>query len=179
MKRKVAILLACLFVISGCGYSFYGSGENIDPSIQSVSVGNFINTSNEANIEVLMRNAMIERVIRGGRLTIVASEKDADAVITGNIRSVSIAPLSVMSSSNVAVQARIAVLMDVSFTEKKSGKKIWETASFSKTGDYNIIISSGGSSGGAMLTGNQKQDALKGIATDASDQLYSLMTSGF
>ena len=80
MKRKVAILLACLFVISGCGYSFYGSGENIDPSIQSVSVGNFINTSNEANIEVLMRNAMIERVIRGGRLTIVASEKDADAV---------------------------------------------------------------------------------------------------
>ena len=94
MKKNIAILLVFL-MLSGCGYKFYGGGDSIDKNIVTVFVTNFVNTSSEANVETAMRNSMVDAIIKDSRFKVVDSATNADAVISGNIKSISISTLSV------------------------------------------------------------------------------------
>ncbi|MCF8053749.1 MAG: hypothetical protein K9K75_00775 [Deltaproteobacteria bacterium] len=174
MKRIFTLIICLATIINSCGYGFYGRGATIRTDIVTVFVESWENFSNEGNIEVGIRNGLIDAIVAGGGARLVSDKNSADAVITGKVESVTIAPLS-LTSANIATQARVTMVISASLSRRDDGTTIWETRQLAKSGDYSVASSNVGTD----FMGAQKQEALTNLCRDVSALLYSLMFSGF
>jgi len=169
MKVGVVLVLA----LTGCGYQFAGGGENIDASVQKVTVETFLNGTSEAGIENTFRAAFIDQFIRGGRFKLVDNRASSDAVLRGNIRGLTTSPLS-HTLGSIAAEERLTVAIELVF-ETASGEKkvIWMNKNFTCTGDYTVNTSD------ANSTEISRKNALTKLASDTAERAYSMMMSGF
>ena len=175
MRRLLGLLLFGLTlsgIIAGCGYHYIGGEDNIDPGIQKVFVDSFANKTSQAGIEVLVRNAFIDQILRGGRFQLAGRRDEADAVIRGSVQSLYTAPLS-YHTTDLAAEARLTIVMDIIFEERASKKTIWQSRNFSYNGDYPVT------SGSLNATEASRKDALTKLSNDVAERAYSLMLSGF
>jgi TolB-like protein len=122
-----------------CAYKLSNAVDKLPGGVQAIVVPMFINESKEPNIEVFFTNAFKTEVLRFGRINLVNSESQAEAVVTGTIKSVKIvSDESVIESKNakylpygtvLATQVKVTVVVSMKMTEIKTQKILW-------SGDY-------------------------------------------
>ena len=171
MKIKWIIYVLLLFSCLGCGYHFSPGGENIDTDIQKVFIGDFSNNTSEANVENYIRNAFFSRFRRGARFTPVADKDKADAVLTGEIRSITTSHLA-YSSSDMAEENRAAMTLDVEFKRTDNGGVIWINKGLSGREAYKVEVDTG-------MTAKNKENAIRKLSVDMADKAYRNILSGF
>ncbi|MBC7456736.1 MAG: hypothetical protein H7235_00545, partial [Bdellovibrionaceae bacterium] len=113
--------------------------DKLPGGVSTIVVPLFKNESKEPNIEVYFTNSFKSEVLRFGRINLVNSESQAEAIVTGVIKSVKIASdESVIESKNatylpygtvLATQVKVTVVVAMKMTEIKTQKLIW-------SGDY-------------------------------------------
>ncbi len=161
-----------LWMSSGCGYHLADGEDNIDPAIQKVFVDTFTNRTHEAGIENLVRSAFMDQVLRGGRFQLAGSREEADALIRGDIRSLSTSHLS-YGKTDLSVEERITVVLDVTFEERTSKRILWQVRNFNYYNDYTVA----GEQTNVMEI--KRKSALVKLSGDAAERAYSLILSGF
>jgi len=118
-----------IFIIIGLGLSlFFGCAytpvEILPKHIKSITVPNFINKTARYGIESKLTDAVIEEFIRDGHLSI-AKKKDADALLTGEIVTYVLEPLS-YDATEVVEQYKLWVVVNLSFQDLTTGELLWE-----------------------------------------------------
>jgi len=118
-----------IFIIIGLGLSlFFGCAytpvEILPKHIKSITVPNFINKTARYGIESKLTDAVIEEFIRDGHLSI-AKKKDADALLTGEIVTYVLEPLS-YDAQEVVEQYKLWVVVNLSFQDLTTGELLWE-----------------------------------------------------
>lgn len=178
-----AILLLLLLCLggTGCGYRLYPEGVNVGAKsanmsndIRKIFVAAFTNNTPEANIETGLRNAFIDQFIKGRRFQIVNAEGLADAVLTGDIKSLVVSPLAYRGGSNLAVEKRITVTLSLTLTAIGSPTTpLWREGNFTQWGDYALD--------GTNLSAGQagQKNALFKLSNDIAERAYRLMTADF
>jgi|GEM_PF-4561457 len=178
MKRLSIPLICLIFLLQGCGYSFYGrksaSSGAAPNAVNTVFLENIVNLSSEAHVETWLRNAFLNRLIASRNVHIAENPQTAEATIKISIRSVIVSPLS-LNIDNTASQVKVTMLLSAEMISNPDGFSLWQVRNFSKSGEYATRGSSPGTSSGEA----QKQEALTSLCRDVSDHLYSLMFSGF
>ena len=171
MKITWIISVALVFSCLSCGYHFSQGGENIDTDIRKVFIGPFSNTTGEANVENYIRNGLFSRFRKGARFTPVADKNSADAVLSGEILSITTSHVS-YNSLKIAKEDRVSMRLKVVFTRTDNGEVIWINKSLSGREAYTVEVDTD-------KTANNKKGAIKKLSVDIADKAYRSILSGF
>ncbi len=114
--------LILLWLVSGCGYRFVGTGD-LPPGVTSVGIQAFQNRTTVVGVENTVTNDLVFEFTRAGRLPVVAPE-DASVVMTGTIRTFRESSLS-RTGTNTARERRAT--LSVEFVASRSdGEVLWQ-----------------------------------------------------
>lgn len=114
-------LLAVGVVLAGCGYRF--SGGSFPGGSETIYVELFGNRTNVILIESALTNDVINEITRLRRSSLVKRRRDADAVLSGTITSISVATVS-RTTTITANERRVTITVVASLTGK-DGSELW------------------------------------------------------
>ena len=170
MKTRYAIqgmfLLFLSLLILGCGYHFNGVSDSLS-GIRKIYVGNFPNKTDEAYLENIFRNALIDQFIRGNQFQVVGDETEADAVIRGTVLRISTSHVA-YEDADLGAEERVSLTVQIVFEDRETGRTLWEDRNFSDTEDYLVMNSL-----------ESKKKALIKLSNDMAERAYRLMIAGF
>ena len=167
--KSIAGLLA-LFFLSGCGYGFRGSVNNLPPDIQAVFIPVFVNETIEPGVEVVFANALVYEFNRSGILKVV-SESMAQAQLSGKIKSIAVDPV-IYANQTQALERRVTVTLEVSFRRSDDQKVLWQNPSLSRNEVYRVTTD-------PNQTQRNKEEAIKKIAQDLSERIHNAILENF
>lgn len=87
MTKTLAMALCVIGLVSGCAYQFQGKKNPLQKvGIQKIYVTSFKNATYRPGVEQLFTTAIIREIQKSRSFTLVNSEKEADAVLSGEVK---------------------------------------------------------------------------------------------
>jgi hypothetical protein len=127
MMIRVRVFVLCLvagLISSSCGYSLAGRGSFLPESIKIIAIPAFANRTTVFNLETMITEKVRTEFIGRGRYQIQPAEAGADAVLTGEITGVNIAPIS-FTADQLASRYVITMSARAELRDLKENKVIW------------------------------------------------------
>jgi hypothetical protein len=127
-KSKIQNWAVAVFLLlgSGCGYQFSGRGEGFPKDIRTVFVEPFVNRSRDVAIDRDIASALRSEFHRQGQLRVVDQVDQADAIVTGVIRSLDSRVVAVNREDEV-LQFEMALVVDMSLRRRSPDEVLWRT----------------------------------------------------
>ena len=162
--------LAFFSFISGCGYGFRGTINNLPPDIQSIYVPVFVNETTEPGAEVVFANALIYEFTRS-RILKVVPEANAQAHIVGKIKSVAVDSV-IYANLSQAVERKVTVTLEISCRRSDNQKVLWQNQNLSRYEVFQVTSD-------PFQTDRNKQTAIGKIAQDLSERIHNGILENF
>ena len=137
-RRLTSIAASVLWLATGCGYHFAGTGNRLPPEIHTISLGPIQNMTREVGIEKTLLESLEDEVTSHGRLEAVAAGAPADASLTGSVREYNSRPVS-FSSRDEALQYQISMSVDLELRRNDNGKLLWKTVGQREVQDFSAV----------------------------------------
>jgi len=136
-RRFSSIAGGILWLPTGCGYHFAGTGNRLPPEIHTITLGPIQNMTREVGIEKALLEALEDEVASHGRLVPVTT-RDGDAELTGSVREYNSRPVS-FSSRDEALQYQISMSVDLELRRRDNGKLLWKTIGQREVQDFSSV----------------------------------------
>jgi len=172
---KRILIVLCLFTTS-CGYSLAGRGSFLPASIKVIGIPTFTNRTTVFNLETTLTQKVRAEFIGRGKYTILPESTGVDALLTGEVGSVSI----VASSFNAAqLASRYAITMTarVELRDTRSNMVLWENPSLVFRQEYEATSGQTAIDPAAFF--NQDVNALDRMSTDFARSIVSAILEAF
>lgn len=184
MKFGLKIML-CV-ILSGCGYQLQGKQNPLkNLGVERIYISQFRNSTYRPGIEQLFSSAMVREIQKSRAFVLVNSEKEADAVLSGEItseESVSLSPKSLAISTtktvNVASEYRASVNCLITLKDKSDRIIFSQTA----TGDKNFPGAARIGDQGAtapLVNDSEQRLAVQFLASQMMASVYQRMVDIF
>ena len=121
---------------AGCGYQFAGQSPLFSQNIHTVYVEPFISRSRDVGIDKELTSAFRSEFYRRGPLRVVDQLEQADAIISGVIRSLDSHVASVNRKDEV-LQYESVMVLDVSLRRREPNEILWRAQGTRLTQIYN------------------------------------------
>ena len=164
----VCIVVVLSIVVAGCGYRLSGGGP-LPGNVTRVAVAMFENRSFETGAETVFTSALMTELVQSSE-AVVVDRDEAEAVILGTIRSITLGELT-RTADDAVVERRVSAVLDLDVVSK-DGETIWSVRNFSESEVY--TVSSANVSDEAA-----KRDAVRKIADRVSERIISKMRDDF
>lgn len=124
----ISLGMAIFLMLSAisCGYRFAGKGDKFPKDVRTVFVESFINKSREIGIEAEITSALRSELFRQGQLRVVDRAEQADAILSGVVRSWDRRVASVNRKDEV-LQFETTLVVDVSLRRRAPDEILWRT----------------------------------------------------
>jgi len=165
MRNNLLIIFLILCFSSACGYRFAG-GELFLPEIKRIHVAVFENRTAEIGLETLFADDLINEFTKRSSL-VLTDKNSADAVLSGEIRSLEIKSLSRKRTlMSLERQARLSVNMKLT---DSNGKILWSETDMSDSEAYPVLSDT-------MATEHNRGNALSVISKRMAETVYNRLT---
>ena len=131
MRRKgrfqyLLVLCTSLVVpcVLGCGYQFAGRSDLFPKDVHSVYVEPFINRTRDVGIEYELTSALRREFYRRGQLQVIDQADQADAILSGVVRTFDSLTASV-NNNNEVLQYEATMIVDVTFRRREPSEILW------------------------------------------------------
>ena len=121
-----AVVLLGLVSAAACGYQFSGKGESFPRDVQSVFVEPFVNRTKEVGLERQLLTTLKSELHQKGQVKIVDSPDQADAVLSGVIRTFDSRVVGV-NRHDEALQYEILLVLDATLRRRAPDEVLWRT----------------------------------------------------
>ena len=172
----VAALAACVAGTAGCGYSLAGRGSFLPDYIRVIGIPMFGNRTPLFNLETQLTEKVRAEFIGRGRYRIVPDTQNVDAVLTGEVSSVTITPLS-FTSQQLASRYMITMSARVELRDQRENKVLWENPALVFRQEYEA--QSGNTPLDPTAFFGQDQNALDRMTTEFSRSIVSAILEAF
>jgi outer membrane lipopolysaccharide assembly protein LptE/RlpB len=138
--RTRALCAAILVIASfaaGCGYTVAGQATRIPPDVHTIAVLPLVNKTSTYRIEQRMTNAVVREFLQRTKYRIVPAATDADAVLTGEISSITTAAMTYDYTTGRATTMLVTVTMKVRL-EDRDHKTLYENDNYVFRQPYEI-----------------------------------------
>jgi Lipopolysaccharide-assembly len=115
------LVFLCLL---GCGYQFAGRSDLFPKDIRSVYVEPFLNRTRDVGIEHELTSALRSEFYRRGELQVVDQVDQADAILSGIVRTFDSVTASV-NNNNEVLQYEATMIVDVTFRRRDPSEILW------------------------------------------------------
>jgi len=160
----------------GCGYALAGRGTFLPPSIRTIGVPTFANRSTVFNLETLLTQKVRSEFIGRGKYQILPEATGVDALLTGEVTSVSIAPLS-FSDTQLASRYAVTMTARVELRDSRENKLLWENSSVTFRQEYDAT--SGTNIGDPTAFFQQDVNALDRMSSEFARTIVSAILEAF
>lgn len=175
-----------VLVVSGCGsaacgYALAGRGSYLPPEIASIGIPTFGNRTQVFNLESQLTQKVRAEFIGRGRYQILPEATGVDALLTGEIASVSIQPSS-FSAQQLATRYEIVMTARVELRDLKANTVLWENPSLMFRQDYDAPAGATGQTGGVLDPAaflGQDLNALDRMTNDFARSIVSAILEAF
>jgi outer membrane lipopolysaccharide assembly protein LptE/RlpB len=148
MKRLLLALAPCLLascllascLLASCGYHVAGRADLIPKNIKTVCIPAFGNITTRYKLTDRLPEAISHEFIARTRYRIVSDPNAADAVLRGGIVNYIAYTTTVDPVTGRATAAEIHVVMNVTFTERATGKVLFSNPNFEVRERYQVSV---------------------------------------
>jgi outer membrane lipopolysaccharide assembly protein LptE/RlpB len=178
-RHRVAVVLICLawLGLSGCGYALAGRGAFLPDYIKTIGVPNLVNNTTAFDVELALTARVRQEFIGRGKYKVVPEATGADAVLTGDISSISITPTA-FNDQQQATRYAVVMVVKMEFKDEQSGKVLWENPSLTFREEYDVILVSGTVTDPSVFFGSSN-NALDRISQDFARTVVSSILEAF
>ena len=150
--RNYAVVIGIVLasVGGGCGYQFSTTGEGFPKDVRTVFVAPFVDTTRDVGIDREITSALRSEFRRRGEIRLADRLEDADAIITGVVRSLATRVVSVNKNDEV-LQYEVALVVDLSLRRRSPDELLWRTQGIRLVETYS------GSRGAVVTTSSKFQ----------------------
>ena len=170
-------LLGAAVLSSGCGYALAGQGTFLPDYIQTIGVPLFRNNTTVFEIEQSLTQQVRSEFIGRGRYRVTAAENGVDALLTGTISRVTIAPAT-FTAQQQASRYIFTVQADIEFRDLTTDEVLWENSSLSFSDEYDVASGGGGRIDANLFFG-QQSNAVQRVARDFASTVVSSILEAF
>jgi hypothetical protein len=171
-----ALLGGVVLATAGCGYTLAGRGNFLPSYIRVIGIPMFANATSVYDMEQQITQRVRAEFLGRGRYQVVPLTDGADALLTGTITGVSLAP-SGFDQNNQATRYTIRVNLKVEFKDVKANKIIWENPSLEIVDEYDLTTGVGATDASAFL--GQNRTAADRIAETVARRTVSSILEAF
>ena len=132
------LLLAAL--CTSCGYSVAGRGETLPKSLRTIAIPAFKNITTRYKLSDRLPEAISREFITRTRYRVVSDPTQADAVLTGAVNSYTSFPTVFDPVTSRAAAVEVHVVMQVTLTERATGKKLFDRPRLDISERYEISL---------------------------------------
>lgn len=137
VRRAAALAMSAgLLSGTGCGYQFAGQSPLFSHDIHTIYVEPFISRTRDVGIDQELTSALRSEFYRRGPLKVVDRLEQADAIISGVIRSLDSHVASVNRKDEV-LQYESVMVVDVSLRRRQPNEILWRAQGTRLTQIYN------------------------------------------
>jgi hypothetical protein len=140
MIQRVCIhvfVVLALFASVACGYSLAGRGTFLPAHIRVIGVPTFTNLTSVYDIERRITERVRSELTGRGKYRVEPSATGVDAVIAGEITSITINPTA-HNDQRQATRYQLQLTAKIEFRDVTSNKVIWSNPSMQFREDYEI-----------------------------------------
>jgi outer membrane lipopolysaccharide assembly protein LptE/RlpB len=176
MRYLRHLVLALMLVpLSGCGYSLAGRGSFLPSYIKTIGVPTFTNQTTVFDLERKVSERVRNEFISRGNYNVVEAATGVDALLTGEISSVTLTP-SAFTEQQLASRYVVTLTAKLEFRDLKSNKVLWQNPSMQFREEYSV-------SSTTTLDPNaffgQDATALERLVTEFSRSVVSAILEAF
>lgn len=135
-----ALGVAPFAALSACGYGLVGRGGGFDPTIKRIGVPLFKDTTGRTSVDQKFTQKVIEELLKRGKIDVVQSIENVDAIVDGEILSMVQQPVGFSGSgiSTTASRYSITVTARVKYYKPGVTEPIWQNDAFVYRDEYDL-----------------------------------------
>ncbi len=133
----VLLLLTALFAVS-CGYHVAGRGNALPQQWKTIAIPALKNRTSNYRVEQRFTQALVREMISRTKYRVVPEEKDADAVLEGELSSLQTTPVVFDPVTTRATLMLVSVTLRVRLLDRSSGKPVYQNSKFVFRNEYEI-----------------------------------------
>lgn len=133
----LAIVLAGGLASTSCGYSLAGRGSFLPAYIRTIGVPLFANQTSVYDIERRVTERVRGELIGRGKYKVEPVEAGTDAVLSGEIVAISLAPAA-FTEAQQASRYVLTLVARIEFKDLKSNKVLWSNPAWQFREEYDI-----------------------------------------
>jgi hypothetical protein len=180
-RRFFAVGVAFLAMLSSsCGYSLAGRGSFLPASIKVIGIPEFVNNTPvfeaEKRISARVRSEFIGRGKYTVRSDVTAESKNVDALLLGEISSISIVP-SAVNEQRQASSYAIILTAKIEFKDVKADKVLWSNPAMQFREEYEVSNTANVTDVSAFF--GSDQNALERLASEFARTVVSAILEAF
>jgi len=180
MSRRGSILtlaLACaVLASSGCGYSLAGRGSFLPPSIQTIGIPLFANSTPFYELEQALTERVRSEFIGRGKYKVLPQDTGVDAVLRGEVTGITLTPAA-FNDQQQATRYAITMTAKIEFRDLASDKVLWENPALVFREEYEVT--SVGSATDPKAFFGQDANALQRVSQDFARTVVSAILEAF
>jgi hypothetical protein len=181
MTNRREFLHATSLIVSGmafqaCGYSLAGRGSFLPQSIKVIGVPMFTNNTPIFEIEKRITPRVISEFIGRGKYKVQPDADHVDALLTGEISSISVTPAT-FTDERQASKYVITVVTKIEFRDVKADKVLWSNPYLAYREDYEVSNTTNVTDPAAFL--GQDINALDRLAVELARSIVSAILEAF
>src|SRR4029453_14240362 len=134
--------------------------------IRVVGIPQFENRSSFSQVEQILTDKVRSEFIGRGKFTVVPDTSGSDAVLSGEILSISVQPVG-FNEQQLASRYLLTWTMKVSFTESQTNMVLWSNDALTFRGEYDVSAGGNTASEGGVFV-DQERSSVDRIATDVA-----------
>ena len=161
---------------SGCGYALAGRGSFLPSYIHTIGVPTFGNRTTIFNLETLLTEKVRAEFIGRGKYQILPERSGVDALLTGEVTGISIAPSS-FSTTQIASRYALTMTAKIELRDLKENKILWENPSIFFRQEYEAT--SGTSATDPTAFFQQDVNALERMSAEFARTIVSAILEAF
>jgi outer membrane lipopolysaccharide assembly protein LptE/RlpB len=142
MARRAAWCGALAFTVllAACGYHVAGKGDLLPKDIHTIAITPFFNVTSRYKIEQYLTRSVSHEFLSRTRFKVVSDESQADAVLRGGVMNIYLTPIIFDPASNRASTIQAIAQLQVTLTDRKTGKVLYQNQNFEARQRYEISI---------------------------------------
>jgi hypothetical protein len=161
---------------AACGYTLAGRGAFLPANIRTIGIPTFTNHSPVFNLETLLTQKVRAELIGRGKYQILPQDTGVDAVLVGDVASVSITPAT-LNTQQLAARYTITIVANIQLRDVRENKVLWENPSMVFRQDYDNTSGQNALDPSAFF--GQEANALDRVSSEFARAIVSAILEAF
>jgi hypothetical protein len=181
MRRHLVATFAVVLALSGlwsCGYTLAGRGAFLPAYIQTIGVPTFVNNTAAFDAEQVLTARVRQEFLSRGRYRVLPEADGADAVLSGELVSITLTPTA-FNDDQQARRYAAQVVVKITFRDVKADKVLWQNPALVFREEFDVVTSSSGTVLNANAFFGQGGNALDRVASEFARSVVSAILEAF
>lgn len=175
-SKLLTVVLAFALATSGCGYALAGRGSFLPAHVRVIGVPTFTNLTPYYELDQLFTEKVRAELIGRGRYKIVPDSTSVDAVLSGQITGVSIAPVS-FTQEQQASRYVATVTANIELRDTMDNRVLWQNPSLTFREEFDATNVTSAADPNAFF--GQGSNALQRLSTEFARTVISAILEAF